>query len=51
MGRYTEKAAYIGFALMCIFQRVQMTAMAALFHDMTSVILALGIFVEGVRLI
>lgn len=51
MGRYSEKAVYVGFTAMCIFQRAEITSMAALFHDMTSVILGLGLFVEGIRLI
>mmetsp|Transcript_38066 Transcript_38066/g.49977 ORF Transcript_38066/g.49977 Transcript_38066/m.49977 type:complete len:103 (-) Transcript_38066:1317-1625(-) len=51
MGRYSEKLAYFGFFAMCLFKRLDQTALAALFHDTTSLLLGFGIFVEGIRLV
>ena len=51
MGRYTEKAVYVGFTVMCIAQRTHYFVGAALFHDITSLVFGLGLFVEGIRLI
>ena len=50
MGRFSEKAAYMGFFLMCISKRLDFEGWAAIWHDITAVVLGLGIFVEGARL-
>ena len=50
MGRYSERAVYLGFGMMCLFQRLDMMAPAALCHDVTTLVLGFGLFVEGIRL-
>lgn len=50
MGRFSEKAAYVGFFLMCISKRLNFDGWAAIWHDLSAVILGFGIFVEGARL-
>ena len=51
MGRYGEKLAYVGFAGMCVSQRIAYVQPAAFLHDLTSVVMGLSIFIEGVRLV
>ena len=50
MGRYGEKATYVGFTAMCVCQRLFYLQAAAAMHDLTSLVLGFSVFIEGVRL-
>ena len=49
MVRFSERIVYAGFVCISVAQRAGFFFTAALCHDVTAVILGLGIFVEGVR--